>query len=216
MRLMAALVGDLKKIMSEEAKAAERSVTNGVRQATDGLKLELRAQITGAGLGQRLANTWRGKVFPEGHNSINAAGYVWSNAPNIVSVYAKGAVLRSSKGLYLAIPTPAAGKYAMYKKVTPGTWEQVHGQHLRFVYRPNGPSLLVADDMRARKGKRGGFTKASATAIRTGRGLVTVPIFLLVPQVTIRKRFDIDSVSKKWIDRVPQLVIQSWQEGDKK
>ncbi len=215
-RLVAALEGNLNKIMAEEVRSAEKAVTAGVRQATDGLKLELRGQITNAGLGQRLANTWRGQVYPKGSLSINAAGFVWSKAPDIVRSYAYGAVIRSSKGFFLAIPTAAAGKYAMGKKITPGGWEQAHGKRLRFVYRRGAPSLLVADDMRARTGKRGGFADASAKAIKTGRGLVTVPIFILVPQVTIRKRFDIDSAARKWIDLVPKLVIQNWQDDDNK
>lgn len=213
-RLVAAIEGKLTKVMADEIRSAEKAVTDGVRQATDGLKLEFRGQITGAGLGQRLANTWRGQIFPKGGLSINAAGFVWSKAPDIVRSYAYGAVIRSSKGFFLAIPTAAAGKYAMGKKITPGIWEQVHGKRLRFVYRRGAPSLLVADDMRARTGKRGGFADASAKTIKTGRGLVTVPIFILVPQVTIRKRFDIDSAAKKWIDLLPKMVIQNWQEQD--
>ncbi len=66
------------------------------------------------------------------------------------------------------------------------------------------------------KGNTGGFADASAASIRTGRGLTTVPIFILVPQVTIKKRFDIDSVAQKWIDRTPQLIIQNWQENEQK
>jgi hypothetical protein len=212
MRLVAALQGSLTKIMAQETKAAERAVTLGVKQATDGLKLELRGQITAAGLGQRLANTWRGEIFPKGQASINVAGFVFSKAPNIVGVYAHGAVLRSTKGLFLAIPTPAAGKYAMGKKITPASWEQVHGQKLRFIYRRGTVSLLVADNMRARTGKRGGFSQASATALRTGRGLTTAIMFLLVPQLSIKKRFDIESVGRKWNDQLPRLVIQNWQE----
>lgn len=216
LRLAAALQGSLTKIMAQETKAAEQAVTLGVRQATDGLKLELRGQITNAGLGQRLANTWRAEMFPKGQASINAAGFVFSKAPNIVGVYARGAVLRSTKGLFLAIPTPAAGKYAMGKKITPGAWEQVHGQRLRFIYRRGAVSLLVADNMRARTGKRGGFTKASATAMRTGRGLTTTIMFLLVPQVSIKKRFDIESAERKWNDALPRLVVQNWRETSEK
>lgn len=216
MRLLAALQGNLKKIMAAEQRVAERAVMDGVRQATDGLKLELRGQVTGAGLGQRLANTWRGQVFPKSGQSLNAAGFVFSKAPNIVGVYARGCVIKSSKGFFLAIPTPAAGKFALFKKITPAGWEQAHGKRLRFVYRRGAPSLLVADDMRARKGKRGGFADASAASIRSGRGLTTVPIFILVPQVTIKKRFDIDSVAQKWIDRTPELIIRNWQENEQK
>lgn len=213
LRLAAALHGSLTKIMAQETKAAEQAVTLGVRAATDGLKLELRGQVTSAGLGQRLANTWRGMVFPQGQASINAAGFVFSKAPNIVGLYARGAIIRSSHGFFLAIPTPAAGKYAMGKKITPASWEQAHGQRLRFVYRRGAVSLLVADNMRARTGKRGGFSKASASALRTGRGLATAIMFLLVPQVTVRKRFDIDSAGKKWNEALPRLVIQNWSDA---
>ncbi len=213
LHLRAALMGDLKKVLAQEAKAAEQAVMAGVRQATDGLKLELRGQVTTAGLGQRLANTWRAQVFPKGGTSLNAAGYIWSKAPAIVGAFAHGAVIRSSKGFYLAIPTPAAGKMAMGKRITPEKWEQAHGKRLRFVYRRGAVSLLVADDMRAKTGKRGGFANASASAMRTGRGLTTVPIFLLVPQVTLAKRFDIDTASNKWIGLLPGLVLQNWHEG---
>ena len=214
MRILAALQGDLKKIMAQELKTAEQAVTTGVGRATDGLKLELRGQITGCGLGQRLANSWRGQVYPKGQKSVNAAGYVWSKAPQIVGAYDQGVVIRSSKGFYLAIPTPAAGTHAMGKRITPGLWEQAHGKRLRFVFRRNATSLLVADDMRARTGKRGGFANASASALRTGRGLVTVPIFILVPQVTVKKRLDIDGAAQKWIEALPQLVIDSWQDAN--
>ncbi|OEJ63865.1 hypothetical protein BEN30_17070 [Magnetovibrio blakemorei] len=43
-----------------------------VREATNGLKLDLRQQIQGAGLGRRLANTWRSEVYPKGKKSIRA------------------------------------------------------------------------------------------------------------------------------------------------
>jgi hypothetical protein len=155
-------------------------------------------------------------VFPQGQASINAAGFVFSKAPNIVGAYARGAIIKSSKGTFLAIPTPAAGKYAMGKKITPGLWEQAHGQRLRFVYRRGAVSLLVADNMRARTGKRGGFSKASATAMRTGRGLTTAIMFLLVPQVTLKKRFDVESAERKWNDALPRLIIQNWQEVSEK
>lgn len=214
MRFLAALQGDLKKIMAQEVKAAEQAAMNGMRQATDGLKQELRGQVTGAGLGQRLANTWRGKVFPQGQASLNAAGFVWNNAPKIVGAYAHGTVIHARNSQFLAIPTSAAGKLAMRQKMTPERWQKIHGKKLLFIYRRNAPSLLVAENMRARKGKRGGFADASATALRTGRGLTTVPVFILIPQVNVKKRFDIDSVAQKWIARAPQLMIQNWQENE--
>ena len=43
-----------------------------------------------------------------------------------------------------------------------------------------------------------------------------MPIFILVPQVTIKKRFDIESAEKKWNDALPRLVVQNWQEISEK
>lgn len=213
MRLKAALQGDLRKILADELKLGEAAVSAGIREATEGLKLDLRQQIVGAGLGQRLANTWRGEVYPKGRNSLRAAGFVYSKVPNIVRAYDEGAVIRSRNGTWLAIPTPDAGKYGDGRqKMTPGLWERMHGQRLKFVYRRRGPSLLVAENQRARTGKRGGFAKASASALKSGRGLASVPMFILVPQVSIRKRLDVAGAANKWLAALPGLVIRNWRE----
>ncbi|MEQ8639394.1 MAG: DUF6441 family protein [Alphaproteobacteria bacterium] len=216
MRFSVTTIGDLGKLMSEEVKAAEKAVTIGITQATDGLKTELRTQVTSAGLGARLARTWRGEVFPKGEDSIRAAGLVWSKAPGIIRIYEDGATIRSKNGFFLAIPTAAAGRYGDGgRKITPGRWERRTGQRLRFVYRRNAASLLVADGMRARTGKRGGFSRASASALRTGRGLVTVPMFILVPQVTVRKRLEVAGAADRWVIRLPSLVVRNWiSDGD--
>ncbi len=213
MRLQAAIQGDLSALLKAELGAAEQAVTAGIRAATDGLKTELRVQITGAGLGTRLANTWRGEVYPKGQPSIGAAGYVFSKAPGIVRLYAEGAVIRSKQGLFLAIPTPAAGRLADgRRKITPGTWERIHGMPLRFVYRRGRPSLLVADGARlTRRGRAApnvGRSRGAAFTRLAGR--TTVPIFVLVPQVTVRKRLDVDGAAQKWLTALPQLVLRAW------
>lgn len=213
MRISAAIEGDLKRFLADELKAGEEAVTAGIREATDGLKLELRQQIVGAGLGQRLANTWRSEVYPKGQKSIRAAGLVFSKAPNIVRAFDSGAVIRSKHGFFLAIPTSAAGRYGDGRqKMNPGLWERMHGVRLKFVYRRHEPSLLVAENQRARTGKRSGFAKASISAMRTGRGIATVPMFLLVPQVTLRKRLDIAGAAEKWIAALSGLVVRNWRE----
>jgi uncharacterized protein DUF6441 len=212
MRLEAALQGDLNDLLKAELRTAEQAVSAGIREATDGLKTELRGQITGAGLGTRLANTWRGEVYPKGQPSVGATGFVWSKAPGIVRLYAEGAVIRSKQGLFLAIPTPAAGKYGdARQKITPGAWERIHGMRLRFVYRRGSPSLLVADNARLTKRGRAaaniGRRQGAACTRPSGRAIV--PLFILVPQVTVRKRLDA-GVGEKWIGMLPQLVLRHW------
>jgi len=213
MRLQAAIQGDLKALLKAELGAAERAVSAGIREATDGLKTELRSQITGAGLGTRLANTWRGEVYPKGQPSIGTAGYVWSKAPRLVGLYAEGAVIRSKQGLFLAIPTPAAGRFGDgRRKITPGTWERIHGLRLRFVYRRGGPSLLVADNVRLTKRGRAAanISRRQGAAFSRLSGRTTVPVFILVPQVTVRKRLDVDGAAQKWVRALPHLVLRNW------
>ncbi len=215
MRLMAALSGDLDQMLAEEVRIAEQAVTQSIREATDGLKTELRNQITGAGLGQRLANTWRGEVYPKGKQSIKAAGLVYSRAPEVVGAHDQGATIRSKDGFWLAIPLPAAGKSPRGKRMTPGLWEKLRGQRLRFIYRRGKPSLLVAENQRARQGQRGGFSVASQKAQANGRGLVTVPMFLLVPQVTLKKKFDIDSASRRWVSTLANRIASRFDEAER-
>lgn len=177
----------------------------------------MRGQITSAGLGTRLANTWRSEVYPKGQASVAAAGFVWSKAPGIVRLDADGAVIRSKRGLFLAIPTPAGRFGDRRQKITPGAWERIHGQRLRFVYRRSGPSLLVADNVRlsgrgrvaANTGRRRGATYTRLS------GRTTVPLFVLVPQVTVRKRLDVDGATRKWVAALPQLVLRNWRDGSR-
>ncbi len=218
MKLAAAISGDLRKIMAEEIKDAEDAVTAGMRQAADGLKADLRRQVTEAGMGPRLANTWRAELYPKGRKSIKAAGFVFTRAPTIIRAFNQGAVIKSRHGFWLAIPTDAAGKGARGKRMTPSLWEQMHGARLRFIYRRGAPSLLVAENMRARIPRssrgtaRGGFAKGSASALRSGRGLATVVMFILVPQVSLRKRLDVNAAAERWASALPELIVRNWRE----
>jgi hypothetical protein len=210
---------DLAKGLSGAEADAARSVTDAMREATAGLKGDLRADVVDAGLGQRLANTWRGKTYPESGASLEAASFVWSKAPNIVDAFDRGVTIKSARGFWLAIPTPAAGLKGLsatggMKRITPGGWERRTGMRLRFVYRRGRPSLLVADN--ARLSKKGlarpniGRTRAGAQFTRL-KGRATVVVFILVPQVTLQKRLDIASAARQWADRVPGLLASHWR-----
>lgn len=217
MRITAAIVGDLNAYMAQEVAAAEAAVTGAMQEASEGLKTQLRGQVTGSGLGSRLANSWRGQVYPRQQKSIDAAALVWTKAPTLVDAFDKGAVIRSADGFFLPIPTPAAGPVrgaGFQKRLTPGAWERRTGMRLRFVYRRGGPSLLVADNARLSKkgharantGRRNGatFTRLS--------GRATAVIFLLVPQVRLRKRLDVKKAGEAWQSRLPGLILKGWPE----
>ena len=181
---------DLAALMAAEISAGERAVTAAIREAGAGLKLGWRGQITGAGLGTRLANSIRSEVFPKAGASLNAATVVWSKAPVIIGAHDAGPLIRAKNGLWLAIPTPAAGKALGGRRITPAAWEQKTGLRLRFIYRRIGPSLLVAP--------------------AGPRGTTVAPIFLLVPQVKLPKRLYLARDAERAHETVPGLIVANW------
>ena len=206
MKLGVDITPDLVAVMAAEIKAGEKAVTTAMRKAGTGLKTAWRGQITQSGLGRRLANSIRSRTYPKTGESLNAAALVWSKAPVIVGAHDTGPLIRSKDGFWLAIPTEAAGRGLRGGRITPGEWERRRGLRLRFVYRRRGPSLLVAD---GRLNSRG---LGVATRSKTGRGRATVPIFLLVPQVRLPKRLDLDRDAERSQDSVPGLIVANWVE----
>lgn len=59
-------------------------------------------------------------------------------------------------------------------------------------------------------GARGDAVAARLPLSAPGRGLVTVPMFILVPQVTIRKRLEVAGATERWVSRLPSLVVRNW------
>jgi hypothetical protein len=207
MKLKLAIDPDIATMMEAEIAAGERAVSAAIRQSALSLKTDWRGQITGAGLGARLARTIRSEDYPKGRPSLNAAALVWSNAPLIVGAHDTGPLIRSKSGLWLAIPTAAAGKSTRGGRITPAEWERRRGTPLRFIYRSRGPSLLVAE---GRLNSRGlGVTSRA----KSGRGLASVPIFLLVRQVKLTKRLDLAKAAEAAVGRIPGAIVANWATG---
>lgn len=201
---LSATITDLAKLMQGEIEAGEKAVSAAIKDAGAGLKASWRAQITGAGLGARLARSIRSEVYPEAQNSLNAAALVWSKAPVIVGAHDTGPLIRARGGLWLAIPTEAAGRGRGGKRPTPREWEARTGLTLRFVPRRTGPSLLIAEARLNTKGR------AVVSRSKTGRGVASVPIFLLVRQVRLRKRLDLERPTRAALGVLPSVIVRRW------
>ena len=211
MKLGAAIVGSVKADLEAEVRRIERAVPTGVKEAGSGLKGELRKQVVGAGLGTRLARTWRDRHYPNrGHD---AASLVWSKAPQIIRTFDEGTTIRGKDGFWLAIPTPSAPKRGVGgKRINPSNFPEHRFGPLRFVYRQRGPSLLVVDGVRVnattgrvgRRAKGGAYTKTG----RMKAGMATVVMFILVPQVKMPKRLDVKRAAERWAGRLPKLIDQ--------
>jgi hypothetical protein len=197
--------------MQAELRDLERAVATGTRDAGRGLKTELRRQVTSAGLGPRLGNSWRDKHYP--NRKLDAASLVYTKAPQIIRAFDEGALIRRKRGRWLAIPTEnAPRKGTDGKRISPSTFPKHRFGPLRFVPRSSGPSLLVVDGLRAsfsrKTGELRGFRRATDRAQERGDGLTTVVMFLLVPQVKMPKRLDVARAAERWSAQLPALIEQ--------
>jgi hypothetical protein len=208
---------DLKGELNRTVEDVEQAVTGAMIVVADGLKTELREQVTGSGLGQRLANTWRGKRFPEAQPSINSAAYVWSKAPDIIDAYERGPTIVPVNGRkYLAIPTTncpsrrrGGGFGSKGRKASPFEVETLFNTDLKFAKAANGRLIAFIEAVGA-KSKRG-FRPGTPKRLAQGRAIVAVVMFILVPAVRVRKRLDVEGAANRWADRVPGLIAQHWR-----
>lgn len=220
MKIKLTIEGDLSQMMQSEVRAGARAVTAGVRDVGGAVKAGWRAQVTGAGLGQRLANTIRGENYPKTGASLDAASLVYArpnrggaaSAADVVDAFDRGVLIKARGGRFVAIPTAAAGMRGMSRaRITPSGWEARTGMTLRFVSRPGKNPILVADD--ARISKRGLAMQKKGKRRKDGilTGAMTVPIFILVPQVRLQKRLDLDRVVRDAEARLPAAIVAGWK-----
>jgi hypothetical protein len=195
----AAIDGSLTAILKAQTDGVKKIVTDTVVEATTKLKEDLRAQVRAAGLGDRLAKSFQQQRYPKTGTSLEAAGVVFSKANKIHRAFIDGVTIKGKQGLFLAIPTSACPKQIAGKRASPALFERYIGK-LRFVYRANAPSLLVAENQRANTGKRGGYRRATEKQLASGRGLATVVMFILVRQVRLRKLISLDVAERSATD----------------
>jgi len=210
MKIIARIAKSIAKDMEKEFVTITGAIKTGTKEATEGLKTDLRQQITSVGMGTKLANAWRSRVYD--NKGYNPAGFVYTQAPKIIEAFDKGVLIKpKAGGVWLAIPTSTAPKRGTDgKRITPLNFPEAKLGKLEFVYRDKGASFLIVNNVRAsfakKTGKLRGFRKASATALRTGKGLSTAIMFILVRQVKLEKRLDVAAIAKIWGEKLPNLI----------
>lgn len=230
--------GDPLEIMEAEILAAERAVSKGTKAAGTGLKRAWRSQVRSA-LSYRMAGALRQRNYPEQTTSINAASLVYApskgsrvapyrshrgaTASEVIDAHDRGAVIKSQRGFFLAIPLGSAARMrgattvgrGDRSRITPGGWERRTGRKLRFVYRKAENSLLVDDgglapgnQMKWRV-RRGGGRYEQPRAIKRRK---VIPVFVLVPQVKLKKKMDLDRDTETWGNALPGLILSNWKD----
>lgn len=199
-------------VMSGLDADIKRAATKTADALAVGIKQDLRDQVLSAGFGARLANSWRGQRFP-GHDSLNAAAFVWSRAPDIIDSFDRGATIRPVNGRrYLAIPTENCpprqrGSGGKGSKMSPADVENTYNQDLKFFKGANGRLFAYVNVVGAQN-KRG-FRAATPKRIAGGRQVASVVMFVMIPTVRMPKKFDLDSIANKWAGRVQSILTDN-------
>jgi len=207
MKLKVEIDGDLSEIMNDHRRKMGLAATLGTRFAAEDVKLAWRDQIISAGLGHGVANAVRSEHYPDKGFSYSPASKVYSKTPKILRGFDEGTLVMAANGLWLAIPTEAAGRAR-----TPEMWQRSRRGKLRFVPAQNGlHALLVLDN--ATKDRKGRFVKYRARKKDTTPPPEnTVVIFTLVRQAKLPKRLSLDEATRQAASRWPVNIVNSWRD----
>lgn len=204
---------DLTVTLSQHEVSISSAVAEAMEDAGVGLLEDLREDVRRAGLGVRLANTWRMNVYPErGRPSLDPAAFIFSKAPKLIAVYMRGAVIVPVNGQRrLAIPTNNVPMKGRGRRMTPLDVETSFNQDL--ILRPSrkGDAILAFVNAVAAKNKKGWRAPTKGRAVQ-GRQQKLVLMFVLVRQVTVHGRLeDIQAVAERWAARLPELIADHWR-----
>lgn len=195
-----------------EIEQGERAVTRAMDGFAAAVKDNWREQIRSAGLGNRLPNTISAQRYPQSGQSLNAAALIWSKAPEIVGSHERGEIIRNQDGLWLTIPTEAAGKGAGGRRLTVKEWEQRRGIKLRLVYLEGKKAgLLVADGIRLNKAGQARKPGGRRPKKEKPTVLLGAVIFILVRQVSIRKKLDLMLEAEMIAAQLPGTIAAAWE-----
>lgn len=208
--------GDVRALVD----AARVDVADAFREAvvnTAGkVHADMRTQTRAAGLGRGLENAWRAQVYPksEANKTLHPAGLVHSKAVVLHDAFIAGATITARRGRYLVIPTAEAEAMGFAttreardptKRVPAGQLRRaaqyraaiakLGAENIRDIPLPNGRRLIVYQVPQGR-GKGRVFRGPRLTRVGFRRGQ-DVPLFILIPQVRLAPRLDLNAAKAR-------------------
>jgi hypothetical protein len=214
MRLIfAALTGTF----DQEFKSIERPISSAATQAVieagDIAKRDGRTSIAAAGFSRKWQNALRSRIYPAGGKlSLRPAAYIYHKIP-YAHIFEEGGSISPGPGKLMWIPTENVPTRRGLHRMTPGHFVRTVGP-LVSVNVPGKAPMLFAKADRGKRGK-GKVTLAGLRRAASGaaKGRVTsVPLFIGVEKVTLRKRFDIVKAVQRVVGMLPALFLKHYGE----
>jgi len=228
MHLTAALPGTLEAQVEAEIARGGRALRTAANRTNDAMKNEVRGHVQRV-YGDRLAKTWRGKVY-DNPGTLAPAVYQWSKAPRQMENLTGTGPIKSPTGFWLPIPTDEARRLfparMLRSRKRSGAAESAIAKveqrvgTLQFVM-PRGSgrgkrAYLVANSVRERSRKaKSGPTRTLSKARKLksggyGKGATSVVMFILVPQVRRVGHLDLNVIKAKYSQRYSMLIAEEW------
>ena len=226
MRLDLHVVGDIRRILNEDWKAGRKAIRSGIRDTSRGLRDDLRADGAAAGLG-KLARVWRTRLYRGRGGAWDSVGFVYpkggERTRGALWALEYGAIIRPKNARYLLIPTQfnrkrgRRGGKVLYRP------EELQDS---FVQKSKGGSLLLFARVGHAQTRSNGRVRdrafVNSQMLGSGRakrtrdilGYGVVPMFVLVPQVTIRKRLNIRQLTEKWEAKLGYFILRNWDKDN--
>ena len=200
MLIQAFVEGELGHFLNAQSKAVDVGGRKAMRIVTGAIRKKIAANVRRAGFrggGTALAKTVRSRVAGR---AADVEGIVYSKATyarstrrpggaiDLVQLFAQGVTIRAASGEWLAIPTDNAplksARGPRGQRMSPKEMIEA-GQKLAFL--PAGGGRMVA------------------VLRRGGQSIVT---HVLLRQVTLAKRYDIDSVVNRYVAQFPEILAR--------
>lgn len=214
----------LAREMERMGSAIREGADEAVTETTASAKFRARLMVAAA-LTRRAGNTITDKYYPKQDKPIVGWLYSrwWRGKENVLAGFGYGATVRSRRATSLAIPlkdsgtswwdsgNSLAGRMAQ-RRVTPSIFERATGLKL-FRIRSRSGHILLAIHRRDVTGlsKGSGTGRRRVKSNRAGyRGSVEseiAPIFLLVKQSQVPKRFEFSTVQEFAEQRLPVIFL---------
>lgn len=197
----------LLKTLEQYVDHVEGATQQAISDAASILKQEWRSQISRAGLGERLPNTIKTKLYV--NKGYDPAAVVYTKAPAIMRGFEEGSTILPGRSRFLAVPTSNAPKLIDRKRPTPALWKPEKYGELQFVPARSGkPAMLVAKQVRKSVSKKTGEFRGyrAAKSARAKRTATDVVMFILIPRAKLRDRIDIKEAAAMLTAQIPSMI----------
>lgn len=188
-----AIRGNLQKTLASRQNAHLNGLAAGSKEAADLTKSQLGRDAMAAGLGKRVAFTFRGDVYPKSGRSFSPTVLVYNKAPHIAVSHADGPTVRPEFSDFMPIPidgSPADGlRRRNGETLIEAFWRRYGNDSLRLIKRKNGSYQMVARIRANVAGTR--FTGVRKTVRKDGTEYTRLARITSVPVFTLSNRSNI-------------------------